>query len=65
MPHLVSDAHTEPTRKELMRMLSAHQFSSVQHVLKGLRSVHVLVPDACAQCTHQFLTRMLSARISS
>jgi hypothetical protein len=27
--------------------------------------VHVLVPDAYAQCTHQFLTRMLSARISS
>ena len=36
-----------------------------QHVLKGLRSVHVLVPDTYAQCTHQFLTRMLSARISS
>ncbi len=36
-----------------------------QHVLKGLRSVHALVPDAYAQCTHQFLTRMLSARISS
>jgi hypothetical protein len=29
-------------------------------VLKGLGSVHVLVPDAYAQCTHQFLTRMLS-----
>ncbi len=36
-----------------------------QHVLKGLHSVHALVPDAYAQCTHQFLTRMLSARISS
>ncbi len=36
-----------------------------QHVLKGLRSVHALVHDAYAQCTHQFLTRMLSARISS
>ncbi len=36
-----------------------------QQVLKGLRSVHALVPDAYAQCTHQFLTRMLSARISS
>jgi hypothetical protein len=36
-----------------------------QHVLKGLCSVHVLVPDAYAQCMHQFLTRMLSARISS
>jgi hypothetical protein len=32
---------------------------------KGLCAVHVLVPDAYAQCTHQFLTRMLSARISS
>ncbi len=64
MPHLVSDAYAENTRKELMRML---RYASVpdayaQHVLKGLRSVHVLVPDAYAQCTHQFLTRMLSAR---
>ncbi len=78
MPHLVSGAHAEHTRKELMRMLSMRisswcicsGYTSVpdayaQHVLKGLRSVHVLVPDAYAQCTHQFLTRMLSARISS
>ncbi len=36
-----------------------------QHFLKGMRSVHALVPDAYAQCTHQFLTRMLSVRISS
>jgi hypothetical protein len=36
-----------------------------QYFLKGLRSVHVLVPDAYAQCTHQFLTRTLSVRISS
>jgi hypothetical protein len=36
-----------------------------QHFLKGMRSVHALVPDVYAQCTHQFLTRMLSARISS
>ncbi len=78
MPHLVSDAYAEHTRKELMRMLSMRisswlvcsEYASVpdayaQHVLKGLRSVHVLVPDAYAQCRHQFLTRMLSARISS
>ena len=78
MPHLVSDAHAEHTRKELMCMLSMRinswrvcsEYASVpdayaQLVLKGLRSVHVLVPDAYAQCTHQFLTRMLSARISS
>ncbi len=69
MPHLVSDAHAEHMSKELMRMLSSG-YASVpdayaQHVLKGLRSVHVLVPDAYAQCTHQFLTRILSARISS
>ncbi len=32
-----------------------------QHVLKGLCSVHALVP----QCTNQFLTRLLRARISS
>jgi hypothetical protein len=48
MPHLVSDAHAEHTRKELMRMLSI-RISSLcvckvldayaQHVLKGLRSV--------------------------
>ncbi len=36
-----------------------------QHFFKGMRSVHALVPDAYAQCTHQFLTRMLSVRISS
>ncbi len=36
-----------------------------QHFLKGMRSVHALVPDKYAQCTHQFLTRMLSVRISS
>ncbi len=78
MPHLVSDAHAEHTRKELMCMLSMRisswcvcsGYASVpdayaQHVLKGLRSVHVLVPDAYAQCMHQFLTRMLSARFSS
>ena len=34
-------------------------------LLKGLHSVHVLVPDAYAQCTHQFLTRTQSARLSS
>ncbi len=78
MPHLVSDEHAEHTRKERMRMLSmlisswcvcsgyaSDPDAYAQHVLKGLRSVHVLVPDAYAQCTHQFLTRMLSARISS
>ncbi len=76
--YVVSDAHAEHTSKELMRMLSMrisswHVCSGyasgtdayAQLVLKGLRSVHVLVPDAYAQCTHQFLTRMLSARISS
>ncbi len=36
-----------------------------QHVLRGLRSVHALVPDVYAQCTNQFLTRMLSVCISS
>jgi hypothetical protein len=78
MPHLVSDAYAEHTHKELMRMLSMRisslcvcsGYASVpdayaQHVLKGLRSVHVLVPYAYAQCTYKFLTRMLSARISS
>ncbi len=78
MPHIVSDAHAEHTCKELMRMLSMRisswyecsGYASVpvayaKHVLKGLGSVHVLVPDAYAQCTHQFLTRMLGARISS
>jgi hypothetical protein len=59
MPHLVSDAHAEHTRNASVPNAYA------QHVLKGLRSVHVLVLDAYAQCTHQFLTRMLSAGISS
>jgi hypothetical protein len=37
-----------------------------QHVLKGLRTVHALVPDPYAQRTHLILTRrMSSARISS
>ncbi len=36
-----------------------------QHFLKGMHYVHAFVPDAYAQCTHQFLTRMLSERISS
>jgi hypothetical protein len=36
-----------------------------QHFFKGMRSVHALVPDVYAQRTHQFLTRMLSLRISS
>jgi hypothetical protein len=43
-PHLVSDAQAEHTRKELMRTISMH--------ISSLR--------ARAQCTHQFLTRMLS-----
>jgi hypothetical protein len=76
--HLISDAHAEHAHQVLTRMLSARisswpvcsGYASVpdayaKHVLKGLRSVHTLVPDAYAQCTHQFLTRMLSARISS
>ncbi len=69
--HLISDAHAERAHVQ-----STHNwpvcsgYASVpdayaKHVLKGLRSVHTLVPDAYAQCTHQFLTRMLSARISS
>jgi hypothetical protein len=36
-----------------------------QHFFIGMRSVHTLVPYAYAQCTHQFLTRMLSLLISS
>ncbi len=53
-PHLVSGAHADHTRKELMRMLSMRisswrvcsGYASVpdayaQLVLKGLRSVHV------------------------
>ncbi len=36
-----------------------------QHFLKGIRYMHALVHDAYAQCTHQFLTRMLRIRISS
>jgi hypothetical protein len=71
-------AYAEHTRKKLVRMLSIRisswpvcsGYASVpgayaQHFLKGMRSVHALVPDAYAQCTHQFLTRMLSIRISS
>jgi hypothetical protein len=54
MLHLVSDAHSEHTHKELMRMLSMRissrcvcsRYASVpdayaQHVLKVLCSVHV------------------------
>jgi len=44
MPHLVSDAQAEHTRKELMRTISMR--------ISSLR--------AHAQRTHQFLTRMLS-----
>ncbi len=68
-----TDAHAEHTRQELMCMLSIRisswpvcsGYASVpgayaQHFLKGMRSVHALVPDAYAQCTHQFLTHMLS-----
>jgi hypothetical protein len=67
MLHLVSDAHAEHMHKELMHMLKVTSVSDAcaQHVLKGLCSVHVLVPDAYAQCTHQFLMRMLSMRVSS
>ncbi len=49
---------TDPYREQCQRAYD-------QHVLKGLRSVHALVPDTYAQYTHQFLTRMLSACISS
>jgi hypothetical protein len=62
----------------LRRMLSKHISSwhvrsgyetvpdaHAQHVLKGLPSVYKLVPDTYAQHTHQFLTQMLSAHISS
>ncbi len=71
-------AYAEHTRKKLVRMLSIRisswpvcsGYASVpgeyaQHFLKGMRSVHALVPDAYAQCTHQFLNRMLSIRFSS
>ncbi len=36
-----------------------------QHVLKGLRSVHELVPEPYSQCTHLFLTRILCTGIIS
>jgi hypothetical protein len=39
-----------------MRMLSARTSSLL------VCSVYASVPDAHAQCTHQFLTRMLSAQ---
>ncbi len=39
--------------------------SYAQLFLKGMRSLHAFVPDAYAQCMHQFLTRMLSVRITS
>ncbi len=67
------DAYAEHRRKKLIRMLRLHisswpvctEYASVldayaQHILKGLCSVHTFVPDAYAQCTHQFLTHMLT-----
>jgi hypothetical protein len=71
--HSISYANAERTHQFLTRTLSARSVPDpisqgthqAQHVLKGLRSVHALVPDAYAQCTHKFLTRILSARISS
>jgi hypothetical protein len=56
-------AYAEHTRKKLVRAEHTHQF--LVRILKRMRSVHALVPDAYAHCTHQFLTRMLSMRISS
>ncbi len=71
-------AYAEHKRKKLVRMLSIRisswpvcsRYASVpgayaQHFLKGMRSVHALVPDAYAQCMHQFLTCMLNIGISS
>ncbi len=78
--HLNSYSQAEQTHKFLMRMrtLIAHTSSwcvcsvhasvpdaYAQHVWWNLCSVHAQVPDAYAQCTHKFLMRMLSARISS
>ncbi len=70
-------AYAEHTRKALMHMLMVPISSWLvcsanaavpdlyaQHCFKGMHSVHTLVPDAYTQCTHQFLTRMLSVRIS-
>jgi hypothetical protein len=71
--HLISDAHAELTHQFLARRLSARINSF------GVCSVYASVPDAYAQhvlkvpfqisyvrSVHdQFLTRMLSARISS
>ncbi len=34
-----------------------------RNVLKGLRSVHALVPGVYAQCTHQFLTQWSVMRV--
>jgi hypothetical protein len=58
-PHLVSDAHAEHTRKELMRMLSM-RISSLY-----VCSACAPVPCAHAQLAHQFLMRMLSIRIKA
>ena len=70
--------YAEHTRKKLVRMLSIRVrtwpvcsgYASVpgayaQHLMKGMHSVHALVPDAYAQCMHQFLTCKLSVCISS
>jgi hypothetical protein len=40
-------------------------YAYAEHVWRDLCSVDTQVPDASAQCTHEFLMRMPSARISS
>jgi hypothetical protein len=71
----VPDAYAQGTHQFLMRMLSmfcswcvCSGYASVpdayaQHVLKGLRSVHVLVPDPYAQCTSSWLVCSVHASV--
>jgi hypothetical protein len=51
-----TDAYAQGMHQFLVCMLS---------ILKGMRSVHALVPVAYALCKHQFLICMLSVCISS
>jgi hypothetical protein len=74
----VHDAYAQRTQQFLTRMLRVRINSSGVYsaCFEGtalcaristwrICSVHAPVPDSYAQCTHQFLMRMLSARISS
>jgi hypothetical protein len=78
--HLVSDAHAEHTRKELMRMLSMRisylrvcsawfEGTSFKFVIftEGIKNGRLKngETDAYAEHTHQFLPRMLSMDTSS